>query len=69
MKKIIIIVLVLFSSLTIEGIKTNGSTNRIHYRIESPLYRHLNKNNITTQYWPNSDRPMGIQSVVKTSGR
>lgn len=69
MNKIIIIVLVLFSSLTIEGINTNGSTNRIYSRIETPLYRYLNKNNITTQYWPDSDRPLGIQSVVKTSSR
>jgi len=69
MNKIIIIVLVLFSSLTIEGIKTNGSTNGIHYRIQSPLYRYLDQKHHTTQYWPDSDRPVGIQSVVKTSGR
>lgn len=67
--RILIIVLILFSSLTIKGENTNGSTNRIYSRIESPLYRHFNKNSFTTKYWPESDRPMGIQSVVKTSSR
>lgn len=59
--------MILFGSIEIG--EKNGSTHRIYSRIESPLYRHFNKNSFTTKYWPESDRSMGIQSVVKTSSR
>lgn len=65
--KYLIIILILFSSLTIQGEKQNGITNRIYSRIESPFYRYFNKDGYTTVYWPNIDRFVGIQSMAKTS--
>jgi len=55
MIKYLIVVIILFGSLTIsESEKKNGISNRVYYRVESPLYRFIDKSRNTTVYWSRS---------------
>ena len=64
MIKYLLILLILFSTITIQGAKQNGSTNRSSYQFKSPLYRPNPQISNPTEYWPRTSSRLGIQSLA-----
>lgn len=54
---ITIIIMLLFSQLSIKEVK-DGIPDRVYIRIESPVYRYISKDGITTDYWSRFTRSM-----------
>jgi len=62
--KLLIIVLILFSTVTIKGAKQNGSTHRSSYQFKSPFYRPNPQIGNPTQYWPRASTRVDIQNLA-----